>query len=228
MSDGNTLRKEDILALPRPVQKYMEYTRVLGKGKVETANLKQVGYFKINGKWKKLKAKQYFDFGNKSFVWRARIGAMSVTDQYVNGKGLLKVKLFGLVPLLKATGEEVDQGEVLRLLSEMIWFPSSLLSDYIHWQHIDGNTAKATIAYGKKDASAIFHFQDNGKLVSIKAKRYREEKGSFTLEDWEVGNLIYKEFSGGYLPHKGEVAWKLKGKDEVYCKIEIEQIEINT
>ncbi|MFA8451191.1 MAG: DUF6544 family protein [Bacteroidales bacterium] len=221
-----TLAKEEIETLPQAVQNYIEYTGVIGKEKVKRADIRQTGNFKVNGKWTRFKAKQSFDFLNKSFVWKAGIGSVKVTDQYQDNKGLLKVKLFGLIPLMKIVGEEVDQGEVLRLLSEMIWFPSALLSDYIEWEEIDKNTSRATITYGEKKASADFSFEDDGKLVSVKAKRYMESKGSFTLEDWEVNSFEYKEFDTGLLPYKGNVCWHLKDGLDCYCKIQVTEIEI--
>ncbi len=227
MNDNNILNKEDITTLPQAIQNYIEYTEVLGKEKVEIANIKQVGALKVNGKWTKFKARQRFDFVNKSFVWKAKVGVVKVTDQYVDEKGLLQVKLFGLIQLVKEIGEEINQGEVLRLLSEMIWFPSSLLSSYINWEEIDKNTVRATIVYGNKHASADFSFEDNGKLLFVRAKRYKETKGNYTLVDWEVGNFEYKKIDGNLLPYKGEVMWKLNGEDDCYCKVEIVEVEIN-
>jgi len=218
------LTKEDIKHLPRSVQNYIAYTRTLGKTKLSNAKIEQIGYINVDGKWRKLAAKQEFDFLRKSFSWKARIGLVRVTDLFVEEKGLLKVKLLGLIKVAEISGEEIDQGEALRLLSEMIWFPSAFVSDYIHWQEIDENTAKASIKYGGKNASATFYFEPNGKVRLIKAKRYMEHKGKFSLEDWEVGNFEYREFNGTVIPYKGEISWKLKQGRTCYCKIELTEV----
>lgn len=227
MTKDTILREEDLVSLPKAIKNYISYTKALGKEKLVKVKIEQIGEFRLNNKWLKLRAKQYFNFIKKSFVWKAKIGFIKVVDQYVNEKGLLKAKLFGFIPLIRAEGTEIDQGEVIRLLSEMIWFPTSLLSDFVVWQEVNNNIAKAIVSYRDKKATAYFHFEDNGRLIAVKAKRYMEKNGKYFLKDWEASNFEYADFKTGYIPYKATVSWKLGVEDFCYCKVQLTDIIVN-
>lgn len=101
------------------------------------------------------------------------------------------------------------------------------MSPYIKWEAVDSNSAKATISYKGVSASAIFYFNEKGKIVKIKAKRYREVNGKFVLDDWEIPIIEYKMFNGIVVPSKVNVIWKLSTGDFCYDKVEIIDIEYN-
>lgn len=228
LTEKSTFQTNEINSLPAPVQNYLELTGIIGKEKIKTVRLKQKGLFNINGKkWTSMNAEQYFSVESKEFIWKARSGIISVVDQFVQGIGNLKVKLFGVIKLGESKGIEIDQGEILRFLTEIIWFPSAFTADYICWDAIDDNTSKATISCGKNSASANFHFTSSGEIEKITAKRYREVKGDFELNDWEISNLEYKEYHGITLPYKAHVTWKLESGDLCYYKFEITGIAYN-
>ncbi len=106
-------------------------------------------------------------------------------------------------------------------------FPSAFLNDYIKWEAIDDNSAKATISYKGTTASAIFRFNQKGEIIRITAKRYREVNGKFVLEDWEGRILEYKMFNDIIIPNKVNIIWKLDTGDFCYDKVEIIDIEYN-
>ncbi len=226
--------EEDIKALPEPVQKYLRYTQIIGKEKIRTVRLKQGGYFRLkeSQKWMPIKAEQYYDVDSVEFIWIGKVNfipflSIWAKDEFIDGKGNLVVKLLGLIKVVDAKGPEIDQGEILRFLGECVWFPSAFLNDYIKWEAIDSNSAKATITYKGVSGSAIFHFNEKGEIVKIKAKRYREVNGKFVLDDWEIPIIEYKMFNSIVVPSKVNVIWKLSTGDFCYDKVEIIDIEYN-
>ena len=54
-------------------------------------------------------------------------------------------------------------------------------------------------------ASGIFTFDQNGQLESFAAKRYKEDKGEYSLEDWFVEMKEHREFNGIIIPNKVDV-----------------------
>ncbi len=70
-------------------------------------------------------------------------------------------KMAGLFTLFDVRGEELDQGAMLRYLSEMIWFPIAFLGDNITWQEIDERSAQVT-------------FHDSGTSVWAKCTSMRK------------------------------------------------------
>ena len=228
LTEIEILGEKEIVHLPKPVQNYIIQSGALGKPKVKTARLRQKGIFNINGKkWTPIKAEQYFNVEKCEFIWNAKAGVIHVVDQYKDDRGSLTVKLFGLIKLAQASGKEVDQGEILRYLSETMWFPSAFISELISWESLDDYSAKAIIKYGEEMADAIFHFTANGLINKITAKRYAEKNGKFELHDWEISNLEYKVINDINLPLKAHVTWKYDEGDLCYYKLEIIEIEYN-
>jgi len=219
----------ELQRLPEPVQKYLRVTNSVGKEKIKTVRLKQQGLFraKRNQKWKALKAEQYFNVDSVEFYWKGKVSIVTATDRFIDGKGNMIVKLLGFIKLADARGPEVDQGEILRFLAEHVWFPSAFLNDYITWEAIDENTARATITNRGLSASATFHFNEKGEIIKVTAKRYMESNGKYSLEDWEILILEYKKFNDITIPSKCHVIWKLKDGDFCWYKFEIANIEYN-
>jgi|Deesub1362B_J571_1020462.scaffolds.fasta_scaffold00052_13 hypothetical protein len=228
------ITEADIGGLPEPVQRYLKYTQIIGKEKIKTVRLKQGGYFRMkeDQKWMPIEAEQYFNVDSAEFIWAAKVKfapflSIYAKDEFIDGKGSLVVKLLGFIKVVDAKGYEVDHGEIMRFLAECIWFPSAFLNDYIKWEAIDDESAKATISYQGVSASATFHFNEKGEVMSITAKRYREVDGEFILEDWEGQILEYKMFNGVIVPSKVNIIWKLDTGDFCYDKIEVVDIEYN-
>ena len=226
--------EEKIERLPEPVQRYLKYTLIIGKERIRTVRLKQGGYFrtKENQKWLPIKAKQYFNLDSVEFIWIGKVKfgpllSIYAKDEFINCQGNLEVKLWGLAKVVDVKGYEIDQGEILRFLGEGIWSPSMFIKDYIQWQALDNNSARATINIKGISASAVFHFNERGQITRITAKRYREAEGRFELEDWEILIIEYKMFNGIFVPSKANVIWKLKTGDFCYDKIELIDIEYN-
>ena len=156
------ITEKDTQGLPEPVQRNLRYAGVIGKQRINTVRLKQKGLFRMKqgGKWMPYSALQYFTVDPPGFVWQVRVKAaplfwISGRDMYYDGKGSMKMKLLSFIRVVDALGPKLDQGAMLRYLSEVIWFPTAYLSDYITWEAVDANSAKATMSYGGVTASAI-------------------------------------------------------------------------
>lgn len=226
--------KADLEGLPLCVQKWLESSQVIGKEKVRTVRLKQKGLIrtKEGQPWMPAEAEQYFTIDKPGFIWQAKIKAAPLLyivgrDKYYEGKGNMLIKLLSLISVADAKGKELDQGALLRYLAETMWFPSAALSNYIKWEEIDSNSAKATMSYGGVTASGIFFFNEKHEVVNFVAQRYMEINQKYSLETWSPIVKEYKDFNGFRLPSKVEVIWKLKTGDFKWYQLEIIDIEYN-
>ena len=118
--------------LPEPVQRYLRYTGVIGKPFVRRVHLRQKGRMHLASgtPWVPVKAEQWYSVRPPGFVWYAtlHIGPVPIVrarDMYLTGEGRMLIKAASLVTVADAKGKEFDQGEMVRYLSEMIWFPSA-------------------------------------------------------------------------------------------------------
>ena len=226
VSADEALSQADISDLPEVLQQYLEQTNVTAKNPIKIVKLKQKGLFHVNGKkWTPLTAEQTFNTDRCEFVWKAKAGFMHVVDQFMAEKGLLRVKLFNLIKLVEATGPEIDQGEALRYLTEAMWFPTAFLSDRIRWESLNNHSVRGHIRYGENWAHADFHFNTDGEIERVTAKRYAKEKREYCLKDWVIDHLEYRTFHGIRIPYKAWVGWRKGEQVAYYYKFEITELE---
>jgi hypothetical protein len=108
--------------------------------------------------WKRFDARRYFSVRPPGFVWDATmrmlgLPAVRIRDRYLNGHRDMLGKLGALFPVVHGTGVEMDQGTMLRYLSEMQWFPSAFLGDNVSFAPIDDSSARVTLTDGSSPSS---------------------------------------------------------------------------
>jgi len=225
----------DMLAnLPEPVQRYMAYSGVLGKPWTRTVRLKQVGRFRqgADKPWMPMTAQQYYSTDPPSFVWNARfkvagLPLLRAKDEYKSGKAHMYGKLAGLFTVFDVRGEELDQGAMLRYLSEMIWFPTAFLGENITWQKVDDHSAQVSLQDQGKTVSGKLHFDREGRPTNFTTNRYREVDGRFSLDPWSTPITGYGVLEGLNLPLNGSAVWNLPDGDLTYVDLEITEIAYN-
>jgi hypothetical protein len=221
--------------LPEPVQRYMIYTGLVGMPWVDTAHLKYTGRFRLglDRPWMPMTAEQWYTTNPPSFVWNARFKIASLPllrarDKYDAGRGHMYGKIAGLFTVFDIRGEKLDQGTMVRYLSEMIWFPSAFLGDNILWKSVDDRSAEVIFSDCGKSVSGYVFFDEVGRLTNFTAERYREIEGDFSLDPWSTPITRYGEHAGLNLPDAGQAVWNLPSGDLVYADLEITEIKYNT
>lgn len=234
VAEKQVITPEMLVHLPMPVQQWLTASGVVGKEWVHTVRLQQKGLMRTSpdGTWMPTNAEQYIDVDKPGFVWKADVRLFSFLplaglDQYTDGKGNMQIKGFSFIPIVNASDTKTDQGELLRYLSEMCWYPSAALSPFINWQSINANQAQATMQYKGVTASALFTFDEQHRLVSVAAKRYKGNEADSQLEDWYIPARAWKAMQGVTIPVKGDVIWKLGTGDFDYYQWEITDIDYN-
>ena len=231
--EKRVITEEMIDNLPQAVQRWLKRSNIIGKEEIHTVHLRQKGEMRIKpeSNWMKADAEQYITTNPPGFIWIADVKSSFMyfygRDKYENGRGNMFIKLFSLIPVVDAKGEEIDQGALLRYLGEIVWHPSSPLSDYISWEEINSTAAKATMSYGGVTASGTFKFDEYGDFVSFEADRYYYRKEGSTLERWVItAEKNYGEFEGIRIPVNLSVTWKLE-RDFTWYRLEITEVEYN-
>lgn len=110
---------------------------------------------------------------------------------YAGGEGRMLIKAGSLFPIVDDKGPEMDQGSMMRYLSEMIWFPTAFLEDNISFEPIDNNSARVTLIDLGKSVTATMYFDKEGRFTDFMAKRYRTVEGGYDLETWSAPVFEY-------------------------------------
>jgi hypothetical protein len=231
---GGVITEARLAGLPEPVQRYLHYAQVLGKMPIRTVRLKQRGAMLLRqgAKWLPMTAEQYFTTNPPGFLWHGTLHpfplvSVSAKDTYADGHGTLRIKALSFIPLGTARGPEIDQGELLRYLGEMAWFPTALLSDYIQWEAIDIERAKATISLPPIHASGVVHIDRQGRYTHFTAERYREEHKLLIPRPWTGRWDGYREIRGFRIPMKAEAAYTLESGEFSYFRGEVTDIDFD-
>jgi len=225
---------EMISDLPEPVHRYMKYTGIVGQLWIKDVWLKQIGRFRqgLEKPWMPMVAQQTYTTSPAGFVWDAKfkmagIPVLRAVDTYKNGKGHMFGKLAGIIKLFDAQGEKLDQGTMLRYLSEVIWFPIAFLGENIFWESRDDNSAHVTFTDYGESVRGIMYFDDEGRFTNFTTQRYREIDGEFSLDSWSTPMTEYGMRAGLNLPVKGQAVWNLPSGDFPYIELEITEIVYN-
>ncbi|WP_068783453.1 DUF6544 family protein [Paenibacillus phocaensis] len=229
------LNEERLQQLPPPVLRWLRLTRSLDAGKpIQSVRIRQEGMLrtKPEGGWMPFRAKQYSLLDQPSFIWKARIRAAPGVaiygrDLYLNGQADMLIKLMGVFKVGHARGREIDQGSLVRYLAEMVWYPTAALSPYITWEAVADDVARANISYGGINASGTFYFQKTGEPVRFMAQRFKEDRETCTMEEWEVRMGTYKPFQGIFIPSQGEICWNLQAGPFHWFRFEVKEAEFN-
>lgn len=229
--DKHIVTKDRLQGLPEPVQRYMDFTGVVGKPWIQSVRVTMTGRFRtgMDRPWMPMMAVQSYTTNPLSFRWDARfklfgLPLLRARDIYAGGHGHMFAKLGGLFTLFDVRGEELDQGAMLRYLSETIWFPTVLLGDKVTWEALDSESAKATLHDDNRSVSGTFFFDDEGRPVNFSAMRYREVEGDFIVTPWSTPMMAYGQRAGLNLPVQGQAMWHLDEGAMPYVILEIGEI----
>ncbi len=225
---SNNIFKYDLLdKLPLPVQKYFRYVLKDGQPYISYVRLKHSGKFKTKPKndWIDIRGEQYFTCGKPGFLWKGKTTIFTAKDMYIGTKGKLEVLLLHFLKIVNASGDNYNQGELLRWLGESVWFPTNFLpNNNLKWLPIDENTAKLRYSYNNLELFYIVYFNEIGQIIQIETERYYGDKN---IEKWLGKVSNYKEFGGVKIPTEIEGIWKLQDGDYSYAKFKIDTIEYN-
>jgi hypothetical protein len=180
-------------------------------------------------KWLPMTADQYFTTNPPAFLWYGKLHpfpfvSVSATDLFTSGHGTLNVRALSLIPVAEAHGRETDQGELLRYLAEMVWFPTAFLARYIRWDAIDAGSARATISVHPVSVCGDFHIDEQGRCTHFTTERYRLEHKQQVLRPWTGRYHDYREMAGFRIPMKAEVAYTLETGEFSYFRGEVIEI----
>lgn len=227
---------EDLVRqLPDPVQRFMRYSHVIGAPMTRTVRLKQTGHFRIsekpNAAWYPLTAEQYYSIRPPAFIWFGSIKLaplLSVQGVDVfHGHGSLVIKLLGLIKVVNYHGPQADQAELVRYLSEIIWFPAACLQPELRWEPIDHLTARATLTCPTGVVSGDFHFDEQGALKMFVAQREHDVDGRPSALTWSATASQYRSYGDLFLTGRGEALWHLPSGQFPYARLDVTTIEHN-
>jgi hypothetical protein len=225
---------ERLTLLPEPVQRYLTLALGPEPRPVFSVRFRHAGRFrtKLDGAWQPIRGEQYDTLDPPGFIWWGRLSAapgiwIDARDRVVGGKGNMLVSLESSVTLFDRFGPELDQGALLRLLSDFVLLPSVLLDErYVTWRAVDDRHARATLRVSGGSVSGTFEFGEDGLARSFSADRYLDSgAGEPKLLPWSGDYEDYRAVDGLLVPHHFIGYWHVAGERIPYVDFVLETPE---
>ncbi|OYX42212.1 MAG: hypothetical protein B7Z02_12930 [Rhodobacterales bacterium 32-67-9] len=194
------------------------------------ASFNQVAELRLRpgGAFRKIAAWQLVSLGRPGFLWDARTtGALyrfQVLDAYVGGAGQLEARAFGVIPVARGRGAELDLGEAFRYLAELPWAPDAILGNPdLSWRVTGADTVEVRMKVAGGMARVTFRFDRDGDIVAMEARGRpaRDIEGQDTRLDWRGRFWDYRQIGPRRIPAQAEVGYVYPSGYEAYFRGEI-------
>jgi hypothetical protein len=153
-----------------------------------------------------------------AFEWKARTqgGLLRIRgfDRYEEGVGEMRWKLWGLIPVVRASGPDVTRSAAGRLAMEALLVPSSLLpARGVTWEVVDDQRARFRMTVGDETVETTLEVDPEGRPVRAEAMRWSERAGP-GYEPFVVEFAGELRAEGYTLPSRVSAGWSLGGENE--------------
>jgi hypothetical protein len=175
-------------------------------------------------------ARQVNTFGadpQRLFLMHATKAGLPVTvfHDYSDATATMRGKVLSLVPILDASGPEMDQGETVTVFNDMAVFaPAALLDAPVSWTPLDAHRVRGTFTNAGQRVTAELVFDAAGDLVDfVSDDRFAASADgkSFTARRWSTPLSRYADFAGRRVVAAGEGKWHAPEPDGTFTYIEL-------
>lgn len=217
-------------SLPPTVEKWLEASGA--RDFPEIAHVKLDQNFKLKLKpdqtdWYSGTAHQQVWTAQPEFIWAIDLKMMPLVyavgrDRFSKGEGAMLIKMMSVVPVVNVENNpKINQGALQRYLAEMLWYPTFAMSEYVAWEAIDEQTAKASMDYMGTIGACTFYFNADGMPDRVSAMRYRGGDEAAVLAEWVIDVQEIKTWDGIRIPNKCSVTWRLDSGDWTWAELEV-------
>lgn len=207
--------ESELDGLPAPVQRYLRAAIAPGTPLAVAARIRMRGRIKL-GRWVPFHGRELLA-PMDGFRWNARAaGILSGFDSFAEGRGEMRWKLLGLVPVLRAGGPNVTRSAAGRAAAEAIWLPTALLPRFgVRWEALDDRHLVASYRIGAVEIEAHQWIDADGRLLSMVFDRWGDPWRTGTWGWYPFGGEVtaHRTFDGLTIPSSGRFGW-CYGTDE--------------
>ena len=136
-----------------------------------------------------------------------------------------------VMPVVEASGTELNQSETVTLLNDMcIMAPATLTDRRLRWEAVDERTARVTFTNAGPVVAAELTFNDAGELTDFKSDdRYQisSDGRSARKVRWSTPIREYRRFGHVRLASAGEGRWHEAAGDYTYIELTLDDVAYN-
>lgn len=215
-------------ALPGRVRDYVDRSLVIDPDGPLRFSQTGIMQLKPGGRSLRFIAEQEMAIDQVDFLWNARfrlapLVTLRIQDWYRDGHGGPDGRLFGCIPLFRASGSDISRGEAMRYLAELAWAPQAMLAnETLVWREIDGATIEVATQVAGEHVAVRLHFDSTGDITAASAAARPRAVGKTSVPTpWRGTYGDYGLVNGVRLPTTAEVAWLLPDGPFTYFRARI-------
>jgi hypothetical protein len=212
---GERFTEDMIWGMPNPARRYFQNAIALGTPLASGVHFGYSGSIRpAKGMpWMSLSAEQ-IAVKNRGFVWKAnvRMGPLRLTgaDHYLDGQARMRISLFGLIPVINATGPDLTRSALGRLVVESALLPSALLpASNVRIEGIDDSRFRAVVELQGEQIPLTLTVGSEGQLTEMVFPRWgnQTDDGSFQNIPYGITASAERSFGGYTVPAQISVGW---------------------
>jgi hypothetical protein len=132
------------------------------------------------GRWLPFTAEQVIRT-NRGMVWRASVRWNQLpilgADSLLDGKGAMRWRLLGILPVMTASGPDIARSAAGRLGAEFIWLPSALCADDVRWVDGISNQTQARLVVQGHAVTLALALAEDGRLQRVELIALGQSRG---------------------------------------------------
>jgi len=234
--DAPLVTDADLASLPEPVRRYLRLTRTLGQPRVRSYHVRFTGRIRSapEARWMPFEAEQqsFADEPTRLFLMRARMFGVPLEafHRLIDGHATMRVTVAGVVPLVNASGDDMDRAETVTLFNDMcILAPGALVGPGIAWESLDTSTARARFTHRGHTITATLFFDADGRLVNFESddRASRSSGERFAHARFSTPLRDYRDFGPLHLAGYGETRWHLPEEEFTYGEFTMLDVAAN-
>lgn len=174
-TDPRPVTEADLAPLPEPAQRWMRRSGLVGRPRDWSFRVRTTGRFRLCPErgWMPFEAWQYDSGPAVARVYCMRVDMAGVlpvyaVDSYVAGRGRMRGRLLGLVPVADGSGPEFDVGELATWVDDVaMTAPSMLLVPAARWTPVDDGCVQLAFTDSGTTVTTGLSVDAAGRLTDI-------------------------------------------------------------
>jgi hypothetical protein len=200
--------------LPAGAVRYLTHAIRPGAPIPRTAEIAFSGQLRMRprGPWLPFRAREtLMAASGLVFSARARLGFLPVTtlDRYQDGHADSRIRLLGVLPIVRRRGPDADRAMRSRLVVESVWLPSAFLPDTgAVWSEEDGRL-RLTLPVHGETVPASLRIEPSGELRDLRLDRWSDltDDRAYAWIPFESRVEAERSFGDYTIPSRLRAAW---------------------
>ncbi len=231
------LTESDLESLPAPLADYIRGSGAVGKPRTTSFSADIHGRIRSapDKDWMSFTGTQLNTYGEnpqRMFIMHATRSGLpvEVLHLYHDATATMQVKVLSAVPIVDASGPEMDLAETVTVFQELVALaPGAIVDAPVQWTAIDEHRVLGVYTLGQHSVSATLVFDRQHDLVdfiSPDRSRASEDGTSFTTQEWSTPLLQHQDTDGRRVVAGGEARWQSpdSGRPFTYLEINFDDI----